>query len=1582
MPTNPYGPGVSRYTDDRDRQYAGMVFQKDKPPCDAELNLISLIDLESRAETVRSKYPSGWLVDPSNPYGDFKTDPSYSNQFYFGRNTSVEVRNPTWAVVNGWTVPVTGTRTGSPPLAPDDVDTWNRVALNPPNTSTGGNIAEFVFLEVWQARLDADPAAPAIASGKPQRGSIWRFGNVEGGFSFLPDDIVDPDLNYETTRRVQIQYRIRVVQGVNLVSNPEGFDATTVFAQGLLTAPSVIPFQNMRGELGDPGLWRAGTGDPATFGTVDGYVYAIPICVVFRRNSAGFSDIGNLAGAFNRNSVALNRNGAFTYTSGVVLPTDLLSTDTSFTLTSIAGTYLSTMTLFGEAYFRIDDEIVKIDSIVQTGPTAFVVNVNRGALQTVIRDHSAAAPLTLVTIRPDGLFADQITSTDILDMRHVVSENFDYDTMLKTNLTELLKGNLRTTWKRYGASAVAGPVVLYGDRITDSSTFVGGLSRLDAPNGNRRAFSDAVVTERYTALARVPSNSGIIGDPLVQAVSPYVTAITWSAATVLPGSRQIGGVDWWWNGDEITISLSDFQTGLQGDITNQVRFVLPAEDADAVLIRFEGMTTDPNGALNPNAGVWPPETTPTATQQTICDNPPTVIIPPTGLPILKHGKGITVSIDVLGNLVIHFDSGVDGTVLKEFNDAMAGYATPTEDLALTTFMHIQFAVVIGPGRGLSHKPKHIHTVNWLGDPTNSSKVLLRPGLATMNRMIPTYVGDSPLVQTGRNRTLATTSEVMIDSGSKTVYVAPYRNVLIPNLLVRSGYQLNWCYNPFIPLVPAFQGPMPHWDQNGPYIDPAMVNPVTDPLDLFWSQRALADPISNYAITRYVEIPMEWLPRPGLHHIPIVSVTNSIFSSGLNFLLMSKEGPFVGINSSDWNRNLVSYPSTAGYYIVTAKFGETYGTATGSSSHLGIFGQKITNMKVHAADGTSFKGIQFPPFLAPARITGVYLRDPLTNPLFPAVTPFSTDRAFVGGVGTDTNLLRDDCDAATVLLDVNVNGDMTFILSADAIDLGKAPAGTTFDRSDFLVECTLFAFDRGFLQTNGRLLVCKTTGGGSVAIDVDTFTTSTDAVVGLVLPAPMTMGSTNNEITLYYSRVPYQGDAFGTQNAYSDDLQRIGPLTVSEANGVFTHPLDSPETLTLANKAGFEVLASVSFVTSLGTGRLSGSVPIPMLSTISNPDGAPDYAGTLTDLDRRFSLNRVGYEDWATPKFPVTLASVAARPSLVRDAMSEVYDRDLHLEFAGCVSNLPLGIWFRDKDFIGKTLYQTRSMSNMALIPTGTLSFQPFQSAQALASEGVSQWEGVEFVCGNASNVTGTGGEAIVKVDGTSSTTDTLNFKTCRGGAAYTVTSPWAGSEIAAKVVKAKPNSEVGSVLAGVAYLVRSQPETSGLIGEIHAGHELQMFIVTQGSPAFFRETEVTHSAAGVNEGYTAADRFRIWGRPLEKRRGGVDTTLVPTAPPIFVNDVWDDPIFFGSSDPNLTSMKQEILTISADGQTFFPDGLTQRPLDPTAVQAWLNGVKLTYGVDYMVGGPPLNRDFTYIPTGVPLITLKTIDLIELWYVIL
>jgi hypothetical protein len=805
-------------------------------------------------------------------------------------------------------------------------------------------------------------------------------------------------------------------------------------------------------------------------------------------------------------------------------------------------------------------------------------------------------------------------------------------------------------------------------------------------------------------------------------------------------------------------------------------------------------------------------------------------------------------------------------------------------------------------------------------------------LSDKTRMIPTYVGDSPNVQTGVDRSYARTSEVMIDPGSKTVVVAPYRKIEIPSVVARSGINNNW-YG----AGPAYsvQGCMPTLDVAGV----STVHPVVDPLNLFYKGNE----------SRYFEIPFEYLPKPGLHHTPIVPVSNSVYSSGINFLVKANAGP--NSDTSDYNISVVSYPTSAGFYVVTPKVGETYGTSSGS---LSVFGLKYSNTSLTSASGGVFRGIKFPPFMGPARITGVYLRNGTS--VLPVSSPFSTDRNYVGGLGTDTNLLHDSFDGPTFLLDVDSNGDLYFVLNADALDLSKAPSGTTFDNADFLVECVLFGYDRGFLQTNGRLLVTKL-NGGSVPISVNEFVTSATGV-GLVVPAPLTSGATNNEVTIYYSRSPYQGDVFGTQSAYSDDLYRRGPLTIGEANSLHQNPIGPVQSLSLPNKTGYEVLSATSFVTSLGTGRLSGTSPLPLLSEVDAPRNPVDYAGTQVDVQRKFSLGRVGFEDWATVKFPVADSSFVARPPIALHGLSELYDHNTHPEFSGCITRLPIGSFFRDKDFVGKTLYQIRSSSQVGSIPLGTLSMVPFEASMAKPAEGQSTWEGTEFVCGNASGTSGSGLEKIIRVDGSSSVSDVTVFKTTRGGAAYSATGPWPGGVISSRFPKARPNSEVGSVLVGTAFLVRSLPETvSG--NEVHHGNELQMMVVTQAIPSYFRDTDITHSANGANEGYTAVDRFRILGRPLEKRRGTVNTSLVPTSKPLFQNKIFNNPLYYGSSDQALTAPIEYRLTVSTIGQTVFT--LPGRPVDPTTVSLYVNGIKSTYGVGHTVGGVT-NTTLTYTPS--------------------
>ena len=161
--------------------------------------------------------------------------------------------------------------------------------------------------------------------GKPNSSTIWKYGNVKYGSTNITDDLEDPAIGFETTERVQVQYRLRVFgQGVGLGAGvaldvyPDGLDDPNILGQGASTSPvGGLQWTNMREALGDPSLWRAGDGDPNnSLGTVDGYSYAIPVCAVFRRNNNVYTAVN---GAGNP-----NQNGGFERTPASKLLADPL----------------------------------------------------------------------------------------------------------------------------------------------------------------------------------------------------------------------------------------------------------------------------------------------------------------------------------------------------------------------------------------------------------------------------------------------------------------------------------------------------------------------------------------------------------------------------------------------------------------------------------------------------------------------------------------------------------------------------------------------------------------------------------------------------------------------------------------------------------------------------------------------------------------------------------------------------------------------------------------------------------------------------------------------------------------------------------------------------------------------------------------------------------------------------------------------------------------------------------------------------------------------------------------------------------
>ena len=562
-----FGTGVSRTLSALMRQFNGVVWQADKPPLDSELNLMFQIDLERVQQLVRTNIHSGFFLDPTHAVNDYVTASNWSNFFKFGNQATGETSPMVYANVNGWIIPVSGTGVSGG-------DTSNRVNLNPP-PATDARI-DFIFLEVWRAQVAPNPSTVS----KPSASTIWTYGNVEYGGTNISDDLEDPAIGFETTERIQLQYRIRVLGGgaglgtsVALDEFPDGLDDPNVLGQGTAASPvGGFTFTNMRDALGDPGLWRAGTGVASnSLGTVDGYTYAIPICAVFRRDSEAFvarttGGNANQNGAFDRNpsaallpdprdgakvlATATLTNGISEITTGVIQITNL--TDSGWDDSQLNPT---------STFMILDDEIIGIDSVdTTTSPATITISATtgRGRWATMALPHDAGTAVRFYNTRPDGRFSDEISDVDILDLRKGVNfGDWDYQRILQHNLSLLLQNDLRSSYKQSGVTA--GDVE--GSDIPEIDTLyaVGGTdvpsqtAALDGPDGIRTIFSDSASLQTdVTILLQDQPGGGAVGSWDSNSInewsvgatfqpSGFAAGATWSDGTVI--QLYIGGAD-------------------------------------------------------------------------------------------------------------------------------------------------------------------------------------------------------------------------------------------------------------------------------------------------------------------------------------------------------------------------------------------------------------------------------------------------------------------------------------------------------------------------------------------------------------------------------------------------------------------------------------------------------------------------------------------------------------------------------------------------------------------------------------------------------------------------------------------------------------------------------------------------------------------------------------------------------------------------------------------------------------------------------------------------------------------------------
>jgi hypothetical protein len=542
-----FGTGVSRPMDAVKRQFSAIVWQKGKPPLDSELNLMSQVEWESLRQVVRSQMPSGFLMDPTRSIEDYQFNPLWSNRFRLGNpRTPVGLREGAekdpvvWANVNGWIIPVCGTNTAEGNL-------FNVIDLKAPPQSDAR--IDYVFLEAWQCRVDPNPST----TNKPSASTLYKYGNVGYGGTNLADDLEDPTIGYETTARIQVQYRLRVQGGgggfgtsVPLDVYPDGLGYTDIYGQGANATPQAAlgAFVNMRQELGDPGLWRAGNGDPDNnYGTIDGYVYAIPVCAIFRRGSnvyVAVNQAGNPTqnGSFNRTPSAISPSAADLTTLALSPVFPLSSTYVGpVTVTGLADSGLADAGhILSSVFLVIDGEIIGVSAINVGAGTITIPAGGRGRFGTAAVGHVAGSTIGFYNTRPDGLFADEVAATDVLDLRHAVNaQDWDFNRLLAHNVAALAKGTLRSAWKLSAVGDTQGPVVHEVDYMYagNSALHPNYTYPVDGTDGVRTVFSDAAAIQPDVTI--LLDNDAVQANGVVD--DTFETNVTWD---VSPGFHASG----------------------------------------------------------------------------------------------------------------------------------------------------------------------------------------------------------------------------------------------------------------------------------------------------------------------------------------------------------------------------------------------------------------------------------------------------------------------------------------------------------------------------------------------------------------------------------------------------------------------------------------------------------------------------------------------------------------------------------------------------------------------------------------------------------------------------------------------------------------------------------------------------------------------------------------------------------------------------------------------------------------------------------------------------------------------------------
>lgn len=307
----PAGSSLSRILRAEGHSYDMVVARDGEPLLDSELNLMQQIVSDKLDRFVQQMSLTGWTKAPGYPVkeadGDLSGNPMV---LWTAAEQKLEFKGDAWLVAKGHLIH----------LSNPDVDNGNyhAVVLSGTRPASGVIREDLLFLEFWFEEIGPD----GIGSTDSASRDILREGGIGNGTypqSDANESLVDPVLNIETTRRVQLRWRLRVEESTGAavggvvsmfqtyewgLTSAVGTANTAINARGATGAPvASYPFQVVEspggirdsslGPTNGPALlWRTSIHtspqvSAAALKTVDGFSYAVPILKLILDDGSG-----------------------------------------------------------------------------------------------------------------------------------------------------------------------------------------------------------------------------------------------------------------------------------------------------------------------------------------------------------------------------------------------------------------------------------------------------------------------------------------------------------------------------------------------------------------------------------------------------------------------------------------------------------------------------------------------------------------------------------------------------------------------------------------------------------------------------------------------------------------------------------------------------------------------------------------------------------------------------------------------------------------------------------------------------------------------------------------------------------------------------------------------------------------------------------------------------------------------------------------------------------------------------------------------------------------------------------------------